>query len=145
IQTIEQKRANRQRWADAAIAVATFIGNAAGITIVLAVLGAVVTTIVKAIASARSVSVEQRPAAQARVMPEIQIVSPLPERQPYEPLDWIPPTGETLQQLHDRRLAERMQEVTQQKEADLFEARMRALSDPARISREQYHRFPNAG
>jgi hypothetical protein len=145
IQTLEQKRTNRQRWTDAAIAIATFIGNATGITIVLAVLGAVVTSIVKAIASARSVPAEHRPAAPARAMPEIQIIHPLPERQSYEPLDWSQPNSESLQELHDRRLAERMREITQPKETDLLKARMRAVSDPARMSSTEYHKRPLAG
>jgi hypothetical protein len=144
-QRLTQDLTNRQRWTDAAINLAVFFGKASGLALVLAAMGAVIASIVKAIASARSAPAERHPATPSHAMPEIQIVHPLPERQSYEPLDWSQPNSESLQELHDRRLEERMREITQPKETDRANPRMRAVSDPARMSSTEYHKRPLAG
>lgn len=145
-QRLTQDLANRQRWTDAAINLAVFFGRAFGLAIVLVALGTIIAFIVKAIASAYSAPAEQHPATLSHAMPEIQMIPSVPERQSYEPLDVPQQFVEDPSQLYDRRVAERFQEVIQQKkEANLLGARMKAVKDPARMSSTEYNKRPLAG
>lgn len=144
IQILVQNIANRQRWTDAAINIVIFLGGTTGLA---AAISALIIAIAKAIAILRTTpKVAPVPVSPApRTVPEIQVIPSVPERQPYEPLKAPPQPMEQLQQLHDRRLAERLQEITQQKEADVLIARMKAVIDPARMSTAKYNSQPLAG
>lgn len=71
-----------------------------------------------------------------------QWIPNLPEREPYDALD-------PKQILFETRLNERMQEIAamreEQKEAELLAARMKHLSDPAKMSSAEYNKRPLAG
>ncbi len=134
--------ANRQRWNDVKINLVIFAGGALSI---VTMLGGVILTIAKAIAILRSAPKSRLPALPARALPQIQIVQPVLQREPFEPLESPQPTGETPEQLYDRRLDERMLELTQEKENNLLMRRMKAVADPARVSKKRYDQFPAVG
>jgi len=143
IQKIAQDVANRQRWADVKINLVIFAGGALSI---VTTLGGLIIAIAKAIAILQAAPKATPITATPLALPEMQVIHPLPERQPYEPLEVPQVPSESLEQLYDRRLAERWQELTQkQNEADVLIARMKAVIDPAQMSREKYNRQPLAG
>jgi hypothetical protein len=144
LQVLDLDIANRQRWADFTVTAATFLGVGIGGVFAISIL---LFVIVKAIAILRTTpKVAPVPVSPApRTIPEIQVITPLPERQPYEPLETPLPSMEQRQQLYNRRVAERFQEITQQKETDVLIARMKAVIDPARMSTTKYNSQPLAG
>ena len=138
MQKIEQDRANRQRWADVKINLVVFAGGALSI---VTMLGGLILAIAKAIAILRNAPKSQPP---ARSLPEIQIVQPVSQQERFDPLESPHPTGESLRQLHDRRLVERFRELTKQKETDILIRRMKAVLDQARMGKNQYNELPHA-
>ncbi len=65
-------------------------------------------------------------------------IRPLPEREPYDPL-------ESPNVLYEKRLAERLQELTaQQEEMKVLAKRMKAVSNRANMSSEEYKKSPLA-
>lgn len=142
LQILDQDIANRQRWADFLITAATFLSIGTGILGALSIFTLVVA---KAIAMVRVVPSVAPVAPAPRTVPEIHMIPSVPERQPYEPLDVPQQTVEVPSQLYDKRIAERLQEITQQKEASLLGARMKATIDPARMSKEEYNKRSLAG
>lgn len=142
IQVLSQDVINRQRWTDTKINLVTFLGNAAIIVVTSALL---IIAIAIAIAILRATPKAQPPAMPSQPIPEIKKIPPLPERHPYEPLDTPQPAVKSFQQLHDRRLVERLQELTQQREENVLASRMKAVMDPASISKEEYNKSPLAG
>lgn len=140
---LDQNIANRQRWADFWITAATFLSIGAGVLTALSIFTLVVA---KSVAMVRAVPSATPVIPVPRTVPEIQMIPSVPERQSYEPLDVPQQFVEDPGQLYDRRVAERFQEVTQQKkEASLLAARMKATIDPARMSSTEYHKRPLAG
>lgn len=140
---LDQNIANRQRWADFWITAATFLSIGAGVLTALSIFTLVVA---KSVAMVRAVPSATPVIPSPRTVPEIQMIPSVPERQSYEPLDVPQQFVEDPSELYDRRVAERFQEVTQQKkEADLLAARMKATIDPARMSNTEYHKRPLAG
>lgn len=143
LQILDQDIANRQRWADVGINIVIFISGATGLA---AAISAIIVALAKAISILRTVPSATPVVPTPRTVPEIQMIPSVPERQSYEPLDVPQQFVEDPSQLYDRRLAERFQEVTQQKkEASLLAARMKATIDPARMSSTEYHKRPLAG
>jgi hypothetical protein len=143
LQVLNQDIATRQRWADFRITAATILSMGAGILGALSIFTLVVA---KAIVMVRAVPNPAHIATAPRVLPEMRIIPPMPERQPYEPLDVPQQPVEDPSQLYDRRVEERFQEVTQQKkEASLLGARMKATMDPARMSSAEYNKRSLAG
>lgn len=143
LQILDQDIANRQRWADVGVNIVIFISSATGLA---AAISALIIAIAKAIAILRTVPNAVPVAPAPRVVPEIRMIPSVPERQSYEPLDVPQQFVEDPSQLYDRRVAERFQEVTQQKkEAILLAARMKATIDPATMSNMEYHKRPLAG
>ena len=136
LQILNQDIANRQRWADFKINAVTFMGVGAGILGALSIFTLVVA---KAIVMARAVPSPAPVTPTQRTLPEMRIIPPMPERQPYEPLDQ--PVID-LKPLYDRRVEERLQEITQQ---NILSARMKAVIDPARMSKAEYNKRPLAG
>ncbi|MCK6583133.1 MAG: hypothetical protein HUU11_06835 [Anaerolineales bacterium] len=76
------------------------------------------------------------------VPPVKQWIPNLPERQPYDALD-------PKQVLFENRLNERLQEIAaeheKQKEAELLAARMKYITDPAKMSGDKRNKLPLAG
>lgn len=76
------------------------------------------------------------------VPPVKQWIPNLPERQPYDALD-------PKQVLFEKRLNERLQEIAaeqeKQKEAELLAARMKYITDPAKMSGDKRNKLPLAG
>lgn len=143
LQILDQDIANRQRWADVGINIVIFISGATGLA---AAISAIIVALAKAISILRTVPSAAPVIPAPRTLPEIQMIPSVPERQSYEPLDVPQQFVEDPSQLYDRRVAERFQEVTQQKkEASLLAARMKATIDPARMSSTEYHKRPLAG
>lgn len=143
LQLLDQDIANRQHWADFWITAATFLSIGAG---VLAALSIFTLVVAKSVAMVRAVPSVAPVMPAPRTVPEIQMIPSVPERQSYEPLDVPQQFVEDPSQLYDRRVAERFQEVTQQKkEASLLAARMKATIDPARMSSTEYYKQPLAG
>ncbi|MBI4739667.1 hypothetical protein HY772_09095, partial [Candidatus Woesearchaeota archaeon] len=136
LQVLDQDIANRQRWADFKINAVTFMGIGAGVVATISIL---ILVVAKAIVILRTLPSTAPSAPAPRTLPEKQIINLLPERQPYEPLDAPQQSVENPSQLYDRRVAERFQEITQQKEARALGARMKAVMDPARMSKEEYN------
>lgn len=140
---LDQNIANRQRWADFWITAATFLSIGAGVLTALSIFTLVVA---KSVAMVRAVPSATPVIPAPRTVPEIQMIPSVPERHSYEPLDVPQQVVEDTSQLYDRRVAERFQEVTQQKkEASLLAARMKATIDPARMSSTEYYKQPLAG
>ena len=143
LQVLNQDIANRQRWADFLITAATFLSIGAG---VLAALSIFTLVVAKSVAMVRAVPSATPVIPSPRTVPEIQMIPSVPERQSYEPLDVPQQFVEDPSQLYEKRVAERFQEVTQQKkEASLLAARMKATIDPARMSSTEYYKQPLAG
>jgi hypothetical protein len=144
LQVLNQDIANRQRWADFMITAATILSIGVGVFAALSIFTLVVA---KSVAMVRAVPNATPVIPAPRTVPEIKMIPSVPERQSYEPLD-VPQqfVEDPNQQLYDRRVAERFQEVTQQKkEASLLAARMKATIDPARMSSTEYYKQPLAG
>jgi hypothetical protein len=140
---LDQNIANRQSWADFWITAARFLSIGAG---VLAALSIFTLVVAKSVAMVRVVPSATPVISAPRTVPEIQMIPSVPERQSYEPLDVPQQFVEDPSQLYDRRVAERFQEVTQQKtEASILAARMKATIDPARMSSTEYNKRPLAG
>lgn len=79
----------------------------------------------------------------AKYVPQVeQWIPNLPERQPYDALD-------PKQVLFENRLNERLQEIAaeheKQKEAELLVARMKYITDPAKMSGDKRNKLPLAG
>lgn len=79
----------------------------------------------------------------AKYVPQVeQWIPNLPERQPYDALD-------PNQVLFENRLNERLQEIAaereEQKEAELLAARMKHITDPAKMSGDKRNKLPLAG
>lgn len=140
---LDQNIANRQRWADFLISAATFLSIGVGVLVAISIFTLVVA---KSVAMVRAVPSVAPVIPAPRTVPEIQMIPSVPDRQSYEPLDVPQQVVEDPSQLYDRRVAERFQEVTQQKkEASLLAARMKATIDPARMSSTEYYKQPLAG
>lgn len=142
LQVLNQEVSNRQRWADFLITAATFLSIGAGILGALSIFTLVVA---KAIAMVRAVPSVAPVVPAQRTVPVIQMIPSVPERQSYEPLDVPLRTMDLLQELYNRRVAERYQEAIHKQEASLLGARMKATIDPARMSKEEYNKRPLAG
>jgi hypothetical protein len=135
-QLLTQDVINKQRMADTIINLIVIVGTTTGIT---AAVGALIIAVAKAITILRSTSKKQSTFAPLQSIPDMQIIKPLPEREPYDPL-------ETPQQRYERRLNERLDELTSEKEdLDKMAARMEALKNPANFSTEEYKKRPLAG
>jgi hypothetical protein len=91
----------------------------------------------KALVNVRSIPPREKP-THTFIPPIEKTIHPLPEREPYEPL-------ESPQRRYERRLAERQQEITAQKEFNEMIVRMKAVLDPAQMSKEEYNKHPLAG
>jgi hypothetical protein len=79
----------------------------------------------------------------AKYVPQVkQWIPNLPERQPYDAFD-------PKQVLFENRLNERLQEIAaeheKQKEAELLAARMKYVTDPAKMSGDKRNKLPLAG
>jgi cell division protein FtsL len=79
----------------------------------------------------------------AQYVPQVeQWIPNLPERQPYDALD-------PKQVLFENRLNERLQEIVaeheKQQEAELLAARMKYITDPAKMSGDKRNKLPLAG
>ncbi len=136
IQILAQDVANKQRMADTVTNLVIFVGATTGIVTAISTL---ILAIAKAISILRSIPKNQPATTPSRSVPEMQVVvKPAPEYEPYDP--WVSP-----QRLYEKRLAERQQELATQKEINEMAARMKAVLDPARMSKEQYNRSPLAG
>ena len=143
LQVLNQDIANRQRWADFLITAATILSIGVGI---LATLSISTLVVAKSVAMVRTVPSAAPVVSTPRTVPEIQMIPSVPERQSYEPLYVPQQFVEDPSQLYDRRVAERFQEVTQQKkEASILAARMKATIDPAWMSSTEYYKQPLAG
>lgn len=136
IQILAQDVVNKQRMADTVINLVIFAGVTTGI---VAAIGALILAIAKAAAILRSAPKTQPVVKPSRSIPTMQVVKPLPERESYDPL--VSP-----QQWYEKRLAERQQEIAAQKEFnDEMIGRMKAVLNPALISKEEYNKRPLAG
>lgn len=142
VQILAQDVANKQRMADTVINLVIFAGTTASI---ITALGGLILVIAKAITILRTAPNAMPITAEPRALPEMQVIRPLPERRPHEPLETPQILTEALEQLHDRRVAERYQELKQQKEASVLAARMKAVMDTSRMSKEGYNKLPLAG
>lgn len=146
-QILAQDVVNKQRVADTVINLVIFVGTTTGI---VATISALIIAIAKAIAILRSTPKNQPTVTPSRSsstsqptllpspsLPTIQIIKPVPEREPHN-------LSESPVQMHERRLAERLKEINSRKnELDMI-ARLKAAANPASISKEQRDNLPLA-
>lgn len=134
MQVLAQDIENRQTAFRTWMTILILVGGAFAITIFI---GTVLWIGSKAIVNVRSVPSYQAP-TQTFIPPIEKRIRTWPERKPYEPL-------ETPQHRYERRLAERQQEITAQKEINELIARMNIVRNPAQMSKEEYNNRPLAG
>lgn len=135
IQALAQDLAHREIAFKTWMTILTFVFGALSIAIVISTILWVGS---KALTNVRSIPANTKP-AQKFIPPIEKTIRPMLERKPsYDPL-------ESPQRRYERRLAERQQELAAKKESNEMIARMKAILNPAEMSKEDYNKLPLAG
>jgi hypothetical protein len=137
IQALNQKLAHQDIAFKTWMTVFTIISSAFALTLFITI---IIWVGSKALVNIRSTSSKEELVKQSVPLIEKRIPD-VAEREPYEPLN-------SQEILFAKRLNERLQEITAEreyrKESDLLAARMKSISDPAKMSSDEYWKRPQA-
>lgn len=134
-QILAQDVINRQRMADTVINLVVYLGTGTGVA---AALAGLIIAIAKAIAIIRSAPKNEPVMIPVRSTYPVRATKPISPREDYDPL-------ESPAQRYERRLAERQQELTTQRQLDEMIARMKAVQNHVQMSKKGYKEHPLAG